>query len=297
NILLVWTVLFTTNIWIYTEGNEQNNFAEMNSKDVVYEESQSFYSFQPVEDDPVLINSKSNSFINFSYSGGSSNLVATDIYRATSQYGDCSDFHIELTIVYDYTGISLGEFFLRLESNYAEDGSAAIETNERLITQNILFDHGSDPLVRIIGHPNDGYDNYTVASGSISSSGVLVFRISRTNSNVLCEIDCEPEFTLSHYWTTGLTKPLSSIVIGGTIYPINNSIIDVSFRDYYSYNKYGEETTTPTPTPTTTPTTPDNGNATFPTWGWIVIGGVLVSMITVFIVADVVMRKRSGKTS
>jgi len=274
-----------------TSSSIIDNFRETESKDVYYEEIYSFYYFNLIEDAPEMISSKSNPEMNFSYSGGSSNLYATEVYHYELVEAATSDFIIEVTMEYSYTGTTLAEFFVRLESDYSEDGSIADDVWEHRITQNILFDVSDveGPDCKIIGHPSDGYEEYNTTDGTVFTSGYLVFRIGRQNGQVLCEIDSQPDYYLSHFWSSGLTKPLNSVYIGGTIFPINDSAVNVSFTDFFGYYKHGEESESPSPTPSTTPS---NANETMPYWFWIIIGGAFSIAIAIPIVLNLTMKKR-----
>jgi len=295
SILLVLIALFSTRINSIYSGSNENNTIELEPNDVYYLETTSFYFFNLEDDDPELISVKANPYINFSYSGGSSSPYASDVYHYDLAEAAETDFYIELNVMYNYTGTTLAEFFVRLESDYAEDGSLAGSSWEHRITQNIIYDVSDveDLDCWVIGHPFDGYDEYSETGGTITNPGFFVFRIGRQNGGVLCEIENMPDYYLSHLWSNGLAKPLNSIYIGGIIYPVNDSKVDVSFTDFFARFKYGEEQTSPNPTTGTTPsTTTSNPNETMPFWFWIIIGGAFTIAIALPITINIIMKKK-----
>ena len=139
NILLVLIALFSSRVsTICCVGNDI--FERELKPDVIYfEEVYSFYYFNLEDDDTELVSVKTNDYINFSYLGGSSSSYATDVYHYDLEEAAETDFIVECTVNYNYTGTTLAEFFVRLESDYAEDGSLAGSSWEHRITQNILI--------------------------------------------------------------------------------------------------------------------------------------------------------------
>ena len=281
--------IFSTRI--YTTYSVHNDNIEKNlvSNDIYFEEVYSFYHFNIENDDAELNSIKTNDYINFNYSGGSLGLYATDVYHYDLIEAAKTDFYIEVNIEYDYSGSTLAEFFIRLESDFSEDGSLATGEWEHRITQNIIYDVSDIENLNclIIGHPFDSFEEYDTTEGTIYNPGFFTIRIGRQNGEVLCETDGTPDYYLNHLWSTGLTKPLNSIYIGGIIYPINDSIVDVSFNGFYAKFKYGEELTTPG-------TTTSNGNETIPYWIWIIVGGGFVLAIGFPIVINVIMKEKTA---
>ncbi|NPE08852.1 MAG: hypothetical protein GNW80_11280 [Asgard group archaeon] len=102
-------------------------------------------------------------------------------------------------------------------------------------------------------------------------------------------MDSTPDYYLNHYWSSGLTKPLNSIYIGGTIFPINDSTVDVSFIDFYANLQHGNDSIPLCPTPSTTPS---NSNETMPFWFWIIIGGAFTIVIALPITLNIIMKKK-----
>ena len=124
-ILSILVAIYSTRINTSPVRSIENNLSEIEPEDIYYSEISNFYHFNQIEDDPELISTKSNSSIDFSYSRGSSSLYATDLYHYQLVEQANSDFYMELTIDYSYTGITLAEFFVRLESYCSENGSIA----------------------------------------------------------------------------------------------------------------------------------------------------------------------------
>ncbi|NHJ33360.1 MAG: hypothetical protein FK732_10905 [Asgard group archaeon] len=287
-ILIFLLGIYSTRINTYRVKTIESDSMEMEIIDVIDEEVLNFSSFYQTENDQALTSSNSDDKIDFSYFGGSSSSSATDEYQFQIEKPS-SHFFMEITLDYNYTGITLGEFYVRLEGDYAEDGSIADTEWEHRILQCILFDVSDveGPDCKIIGHPSDGYEEYNTTEGTVYTNYFMVIRILRNDEGLLCEMDSTPDYYLNHNWSSNLTKPLGSISIGGTIFPIDDSSIDISFNQIYAMFTHTE-------LPHITPN--GNQNETMPFWFWIIIGGAFSVAIALPIVINIIMKKKVQKT-
>ncbi len=231
-----------------------------------------FSNFQQHLDNEMITSQHSSDEISFEYEEKD---LVDDVYLATfDDYGNCTDFSINLTIDYEYEGGSsiLGTAFLRLGSYYAEDGSSWDLKPEKGVRSNDSYSYlctlsvrdvwtASGGLYRIVGHQNDVKDTYEETSSFPLSGSVNLFA-SREGNEVTCEIQKSTgELLLSHTWTYGITKPLNYIVLQyymksgygdycqveykqiKSFFSISPNEIEISFNDYTSFELWYDSPT------------------------------------------------------
>jgi hypothetical protein len=262
---------------------------EINNKQSNFKSISTYYGFDYFDlvfDAPELINIKTTEQINFTYSGGSGASYASDLYTFLLA-DDCSDFILEIDVDYSYNGTMLGEFFVSLNSSYSEDGSPADEYGEYQILEVAVKDMAiaSGVKCKITGFPNDTPDDYV--SDELTTSYFLMIRIRREGNQLTCEIDNLPDFYFSHVWNTGVSKPLTSICVGGTIRPFIDNTLFFTFSYFYAEINYGESSVTPT-----TPTTSINDTTDLPNWVWYIMAGAGTVSISVLVIVFALLNKK-----
>ncbi|NHJ48968.1 MAG: hypothetical protein FK733_14375 [Asgard group archaeon] len=232
------SVIFVSSI----EKNKQLNYS-INSTTIKIND---FSNFQILYDEPELSSVKTDSHLNFTYNGGSSELsIMRYYYLPLTNYGDCTDFDIQVSIDYDFTGsLHYGRFEMIIGSFYNESGEYCGVPNGTVIgyphlpamvlSKCNVVDAWSDSggEFRVFAYPNDIYEIYHTERGSTGTAGIATFKMTRDNNTLYCQVKQGGITQIDHTWYNNVTKSANFILIGEGIDGSVATFASASFYDF-----------------------------------------------------------------
>ncbi|MFX0125809.1 MAG: hypothetical protein ACFFAE_19460 [Candidatus Hodarchaeota archaeon] len=198
------------------------NFGEEKGNEII-----NFEKFDLFHDHDFIYCVNNISELIFSYNEQSLPTVLVDdnfLFRFDSM-GNGSDFDINVTVTYSFTGSVMGALLFRLGSYYTENGSLwgkdfnptkRIDDGYGYISTVSIRDIwvSGEGTYRVVAHPNDQKDLYETSTPPFLNEGSVDFRITRVKETLTCLISSTTgEPIISHTWTEGVTKPLNYLVI------------------------------------------------------------------------------------
>jgi len=226
-----------------TANNKQPYYYSINSSTKVIN---NFSDFQILYNEPELSSVKSKSRIDFSYDGGSSEFYLMKYYYLPLiNYGNCSNFEMQVTIDYDYTGsIYFGRFEFITGSYYNESGDYCGEPTGTVsgypfapawaLSKCNVVDawSGFGGEFRVFAWPNDIGEKNITAHGVPEITGTATFHMNRNNNITYCQVKQSGTIMVEQTWASNVTKSLNFILIGEGIYAADTIFASASFYDF-----------------------------------------------------------------
>ena len=190
-----------------------------------------FYDFecQDNQSDYIITNNTGDSVI-FSYNASGSEIQSKYYsYNLTSNY---SDFDIEVTVDYNYTGERFGRFSLNLKSYFDEQMQKLDTMDGTALAQVTVYDAWSysGGVFNVIGWPNDVALTNETARGETGHSGTVIFKIQRIGEELFLSVEQNEAIKIYQNWSYGVSRPLNFISFGGYFYD-NETYLDTDGFD------------------------------------------------------------------
>lgn len=225
------------------ENNQPSSFYDYNLAAI---EINDFSDFQILYDEPQLYCLKTDASLDFTYYGGSSEyFLMRYYYLPLTDYGNCSNYDIEISIDYDFTGSTLyGRFEVIVGSFYDESGVYFGEPNgaslddpcdpAKPLSKCNVIDYWSESggQFRVCAYPYDTQERYNTEHGATGTSGTALFHMNRYNNRIDCQVKQGGTTKVSHVWNNYVTKPMNFILIGEGIYGEDAEFAKASFYDF-----------------------------------------------------------------
>ncbi|MFW9922176.1 MAG: PPC domain-containing protein [Candidatus Thorarchaeota archaeon] len=239
--------------FIFTNGNLTSNF------NVALSELYSSLEIKTYEEDPILPYPKQlNDFQDFdifindtyvqsnnaisnitmNYYGGSNETYATEYFVYNlEEYGNCTDFTIQMDLEYNYTGYTmLGNMQLLLSSKFDEQGNF-IGTLENSSKRDICYARVYDAwnsnggVFKIGATPDDSWDEYQTQYGSTNQQGKISIILTRSAKILTISIIKNTITILSHNFGE-VYKPVNYILVGGYTNANYNNFSETVFSNF-----------------------------------------------------------------
>lgn len=202
-------ILFLSSNFVIFTKSEPEDFSEnlkINSSETIDD----FSNFHLVNDNANIESNISDDYIYFNVPY---NPVITkkQFESYEMSFVNATDFRISVTLDYQYTSSYLGDLNLLVYSDYEESGIP----NKNFMAECTLKDWwtGDGGYYSIRATPNQIIDEHTTSHGSLLSSDILEFAISRENGILSCTISNESSIIIGNNWTSGLQRPANSVLI------------------------------------------------------------------------------------
>jgi len=218
-ILVILLLIAPWTTFIPVLGKESNfiNF-EMNSELIISD----FSDFELLNDNQYISSLKSIDQIDFNYSGGASDRVEEYYFLNFDKYGNCTDFNLEINVNYSYTGAMLSGGLFLIGSYYLENGNYFGKPEDDLFTylgwtsvRDVWTTSGG--VFEVCGYPDDIGDKYQTVYGTLGSSGVATFLLSRENMSLTLSVKQDEITMITHSWISNVSRVINYLQLGLTI--------------------------------------------------------------------------------
>jgi len=217
SVILLLIVPWGIFIPVLSKESFSRNF-KMNSELTISD----FSNFELLNDNQYISSLKSNDHIDFNYSGGASSRVEEYYILNFDEYGNCTDFSLEINVSYSYTGAMLSGGLFLIGSYYLENGNYFGKPEGDLFTylswtsvRDVWTSSGG--VFEVCGYPDNIGDKYQTGSGSLGSSGVATFLLSRENMTLTLSVKQDEITKITHSWLSNVSRVINYLQVGLTI--------------------------------------------------------------------------------
>jgi len=199
------------------------------------EEITDFSNFTILYDTTLITSVNYDTHLTFIHNDESSGTKWEGQLYNFSTLGNYSDFYANVTVEYEYTGSMLTEAVMELGTSFYLNGSYGGPNIVNRLFSAGLWDSwsGSGGKYFVRAFPNNIQDQYESGSGTLGSSGTVVFHCNRTSNVVEIKITKQGILQIAHTWIADVSRPINYIYFFMGVDPTYCTYSMVNFTSIY----------------------------------------------------------------